>query len=55
MRPSAPLLLLLLALGVSVRAGEKEFADCGSTKLIPKKLEVDPDPAEVSASEQKSL
>jgi hypothetical protein len=51
-RASPTLLLLLLTqllamLGSS--AAQKEFADCGSTALMPLKLELDPDPAEVRA------
>eukprot|EP01043_Picozoa_sp_COSAG02_P010214 COSAG02_NODE_355_length_24011_cov_28.560932_2_plen_128_part_00 len=46
--PSALLMLLLLGI-LAVADSQKEFADCGSTALMPVKLELDPDPAEVSA------
>jgi hypothetical protein len=45
--PSALLVLLLLGLNVAVSDAQKEFADCGSTALMPVSLELDPDPAEV--------
>ena len=42
------LIALLLAGGTTgASAATKEFADCGSTSLVPLKLELDPDPAEV--------
>ena len=44
--PSALLMLLLLGI-LGVSDAQKEFADCGSTALMPVKLELDPDPAEV--------
>ena len=51
-RASPTLLLLLLTLLLAMlgsSAAQKEFADCGSTALMPLKLELDPDPAEVRA------
>ena len=42
----APVLLVLIATPIYADA-QKEFADCGSTALMPLKLELDPDPAEV--------
>lgn len=47
-RHALPLLALLLAIPCSAHA-QKEFADCGSTALMPLKLELEPDPAEVCA------
>ena len=47
-RNVVPVLALLLAIACLTHA-QKEFADCGSTALMPLKLELDPDPAEVCA------
>lgn len=46
----APALAVLVVLATAcVSEAQKEFADCGSTALMPLKLELDPDPAEVFA------
>ena len=47
--PVAVLALLgvLASICLVASQAEKEFADCGSSALMPLKLELDPDPAEV--------
>lgn len=47
-RRAALSVLIWLATTYSSQA-QKEFADCGSSALMPLKLELDPDPAEVFA------
>jgi hypothetical protein len=42
------LMLACALLASAPAAAAKEFADCGSTTLLPVKLELEPDPAEVS-------
>ena len=47
--PMLAKLLCTVFLSTSCMVAAKEFADCGSTALMPQELELSPDPAEVSA------